>query len=297
MIEYDSHDWIPNVFIWRGSMGKKLFLRITVATAWAAIVTALFVSEKAHGLSDRPHQLIGVALGLLLVFRTNASYDRFWEGRRQWGNITNASRNLARIVSVHCGADPSLAREVLDWAAAFPYSAMHKLRGEQSLGDAAGWLGQPAVERVLAESHVPLATLRRVTERLRAARDAGHLSESAWLAADRHVSELMDAIGACERIHSTPLPFGYVVHLRRAIMLYCGTLPFALVSEFRWWTIAVVLFVSFVMLGIEEIGVEIEDPFGKDDNDLPIEQLCQDIATTLRGLGAPRSPGEQGTEQ
>ncbi len=297
MIEYDSHDWIPNVFVLRGSMGRKLSLRITVATAWAALVTALFVSERLHGLSDRPHQLIGIALGLLLVFRTNASYDRFWEGRRQWGNITNASRNLARIVSVHCAAVPAVSREILDWVAAFPYSAMHKLRGEQSLGDAASWLERPRVDAVLAEAHVPLATLRRVTERLRAARDAGHLSENAWLAADRHVSELMDAIGACERIHSTPLPFGYVVHLRRAIMLYCGTLPFALVSEFRWWTIAVVLFVSFVMLGIEEIGVEIEDPFGTDDNDLPLEKMCSGIATTVRDRSALRLPDQQGTEQ
>jgi putative membrane protein len=101
---------------------------------------------------------------------------------------------------------------------------------------------------------------------------------------DRNVQLLIDYMGACERIHKTPLPFAYVVHLRRALLLYCFSLPTGLVNDFGWWTVPANLFVAYTFYGIEEIGVQIEDPFGTDDNDLPLERISASIDATLAGF-------------
>jgi putative membrane protein len=104
---------------------------------------------------------------------------------------------------------------------------------------------------------------------------------------DNNVQLLIDYIGACERIHKTPLPFAYVVHLRRALILYCLTLPFALIESYGWSTVIDTLLIAYILFGIEEIGVEIEDPFGKDDNDLPLEQICATIERNLLSVIRP----------
>jgi putative membrane protein len=102
------------------------------------------------------------------------------------------------------------------------------------------------------------------------------------LSLDQNVQLLIDYMGGCERIHKTPLPFAYVVHLRRALIAYCFTLPFALLDQFEWGTIAAVLLIAYTLFGIEEIGVQIEDPFGSDDNDLPLKDICSTIEANLR---------------
>ena len=95
-------------------------------------------------------------------------------------------------------------------------------------------------------------------------------------------------MGGCERIHKTPLPFAYVVHLRRALVIYCFSLPFALVDLFDWkWAVILdTMFMSYVYFGIEEIGVEIEDPFGVDENDLPLEEICASISRNTLEVSA-----------
>ena len=110
------------------------------------------------------------------------------------------------------------------------------------------------------------------------------ISDYVMTALDQNVQALIDYIGGCERIHKTPLPFAYMVHVRRRLVLYCIALPFALVSDFGWETIPVSTVVAYVFFGIEEIGVEIEDPFGLDDNDLPLESICQTIDGNLEAL-------------
>jgi putative membrane protein len=224
------------------------------------------------------HMLIGTALGMLLVFRTNSSYDRFWEGRRMWGNIINESRNLARLGGVALRSVPELRGRMQSWLIAFPVTAMHHLRGRpQALGPATDRLPAEEVSRTLGSNHVPLAVAREITCSLEAAREQQAISEHVFVALDQNVQLLVDYLGACERIHRTPMPFAYMVHLRRVILIYCYSLPLALVRDFGWWTIPATFFVAFVLLGIEEIGVEIEDPFGDDDNDLPLESFCETI--------------------
>jgi putative membrane protein len=132
---------------------------------------------------------------------------------------------------------------------------------------------------------------RRLSEVFAEARKRGLISDYVQMTLDQNAQLLIDYMGACERIHRTPLPFAYVVHLRRALILFCSTLPFALLETFGWMMPVVTLVVTYIFLGIEEIGVEIEDPFGYDDNDLPLDRFCQTIETNLRGvLDRPMEP-------
>lgn len=284
MIHYDPHDWWSHFFDIRGSMLREIIGRVGACVLWSVAVTYFHLYIYPVGVPSTVHGLVGVALGLLLVFRTNSSYDRFWEGRKLWGSIVNESRNLARGACAYLKDDPDAAREVVRWAAAFPYAAMYQLRGRSDLGPLAGRLPAEDVDAVLAADHTPLAVARRISSLLARARDRGLISDYVMMALDQNVQLLIDYIGGCERIRKTPIPYAYMVHLRRALVLYCFTLPFALVREFAWGTVLDTLLVTYVFFGIEEIGVEIEDPFGEDANDLPLDDICATIERNTLSL-------------
>lgn len=290
MIDYDPHSWRPHLLDIKGSMVRQIFYRVLTCVVWAAAVTLVHHLLMPLAISERAHLFIGIALGLLLVFRTNSSYDRFWEGRKMWGGITNESRNLGRAAAVRLADAPDLLRSLLGWATAFPWATMHLLRGTPWTGPPPDLVPPAAAVATLKAEHVPLAVARRMSELLDLARRRGVLSDYAQVALDQNIQLLVDYLGACERIHRTPLPFAYVVHLRRALIFYCFTLPFALLSVFGWWTILVTLVLAYILFGIEEIGVEIEDPFALDDNDLPLERYCSRIEANLRDILA--SAGE-----
>jgi putative membrane protein len=269
MIHYDPHNWFSHLFDLKGSMVREIFGRVVACVIWAAGIVLLHRAWPWIAIPSTVHSLVGVALGLLLVFRTNSSYDRFWEGRKLWGAIVNESRNLARASRVLLKDDPNLMRQIVRWAAAFPYAAMQSLRGRNGFG--------PVALRLPLEE-------AEMTARLASARDRGLISDYVFVYLDTNVQLLIDYIGGCERIRKTPIPFAYMVHLRRALLLYCFSLPFALVQDYGWSTVLDTLLVSYVLFGIEEIGVEIEDPFGEDANDLPLEDICETIEKNILPL-------------
>lgn len=284
MLDYDPHDWRSHLFDVKGSMVREIFFRVLSCVLWSVAVVCFHKFVHPVALFQDGHVLIGVALGMLLVFRTNASYDRFWEGRKQWGAIINETRNLGRGVTVLLAADPELVRRILAWTSAFAWASMNQLRGTGDLGPFAANLDADEVATVQKAQHPPLAIACRISRLLDEARRRGLISDYQFVYLDNNVQVFVDYLGACERIHKTPLPFAYVVHLRRALILYCFTLPFALLDHFGWGTIAATLVLSYTLFGIEEIGVEIEDPFGADDNDLPLQRFCTTIDNNLQGL-------------
>lgn len=295
MIEYNPHDWRSHLLDIRGSLVREIFGRVSACVLWSAAVVALmrWLDYRSNGQIDHDleilqvpitaHTLLGAALSFLLVLRTNSSYDRFWEGRKLWGSIVNESRNLARLACVHLASDIPLRNQVVQWTIAFAYSCMHRLRHTPGLDEMQARLGDQAIVAAAAE-HVPLELARRISTLLRQAQQRGLIGEYVMMQIDQNVQLLIDYLGGCERIHRTPLPFAYMVHLRRAIIVYTFTLPFALYKDFGWLTIAVTFLVAYFFYGTEEIGVTIEDPFEKEDNDLPLEQICVTIDRNLSAL-------------
>jgi len=298
MVEYDPHHWSSHLFDIKGSLVREIVARVSSCTTWAIVVVLLDIVVRRQwpgatvAIPEAGHSLIGVALGLLLVFRTNTSYDRFWEGRKLWGSITNECRNLVRAGCVFLRADPALVRRLGLWTAAFPYALMYRLsRAPLRLGPSSVDLPEEEVRMVLQAEHVPLAVSMNITKTLAEAARSGLVSDYLTMMLDQNVQLLVDYMGACERIRNTPMPYAYVVHLRRALIVYCLTLPFALVKNFGWVTILITLVISYVMFGIEEIGVEIEDPFDEDANSLPMGTMCRTIQGNIHGMLA-----EQGIE-
>lgn len=284
MIQYDPHRWLDHLFDIKGSLIPEITLRVLSCFAWSVVVVAFDHHVRDVSIPATAHTLVGVALGMLLVFRTNASYNRFWEGRKLWGSLINETRNLARAVSVHLRGDPELMDHVIRWTGVFPFTVKNLLRQADGLGPIAETLPRAELDWVLRSEHPPLSIATRITARLVKARDRGLISDITLASLDHIVQLLVADLGGCERINSTPLPFAYMVHLRRVIIVYCFTLPFALVGEFGWVTIAATLGVAYTLFGIEEIGVEIENPFGNDANDLALEDFCAKIARNLLAL-------------
>lgn len=284
MIRYDPHRWRDHFFDIKGSLVKEISLRVLVCVAWSAVVVLIHRYVVNVGIPSLLHSLIGLALGLLLVFRTNASYDRYWEGRKLWGGIVNETRNLIAASSVHLADHPDLLKDLAKWTAAFPWTAMNSLRGGSGLGPLEAELPAESVREIYCAQHPALFVAAEMTRRLHRARKTGVITDVTEAALDRNTRLLIDYLGGCERIRNTPLPFAYVVHLRRALTIYCLTLPFALVVDYGWTTVLDVLFLTYTFFGIEEIGVEIEGPFGYDDNDLPLEEICETIRRNLFAL-------------
>lgn len=292
MIDYDGRRWLDVIFRARGSVLPRLLPR---SLAGAGIgVLARWVHD-AHGIHLSPiaHTMIGVALGLLLVFRTNASYDRYWEGRRLLGALVIAARDLVRQVTAwapgptHAGVR-ARARAL---ACAYFRAVAQSLRNENDDGTLAALLPDD-VRAAIANSRArPQIVARELTRTLDALRRAAGLTTAQELAMDRNVSVMTEAFAGCERIVRTPVPFAYAQHIKVFVVVFCYTAPFTMAEAMAWYTPLAAFFLCFALFGIDEIGVEIEDPFGRDPNDLPVDALATALEeTTLAVLADP--PGE-----
>lgn len=267
MIDYEARNWFGIVFRLDGSVLPRLLPRIFAATAVGGGAAWLYV-ERGAKVPTVAHTLIGVALGLLLVFRTNASYDRYWEGRRLLGAMVNRTRDLARQIA--CWVDDERARaELVRLVTLFYAVAAMTLRRERDLSK----LG----ERITAEERAALEPLNHRTPVVIAwigKRAASHLqNEQRLFAIDQNLTALNDCLGGAERILKTPIPFAYAQHIKTFVMLFVFTAPFAMAETMKWWTPLASGLLAFALLGIDEIGVEIEDPFGHDANDLPLDAI------------------------
>jgi ion channel-forming bestrophin family protein len=194
---------------------------------------------------------------------------------------------------VHLRSDAILQDSVIRWIGVFPYTVKNVLRETDGLGPIADELPKAEIEKVQHYEHPPLAVAKRITSLLVEARDKGLISDITLASLDQNVQLLVDYLGGCERIALTPLPFAYMVHLRRVMIVYCFTLPFALVDPFGWLTVPAILGVAYTFFGIEEIGVEIENPFGNDLNDLALEELCSKIAKNVLAISGHRREAEE----
>ena len=287
MTNYDARHWWRHLFKVKGSMLREIIARLALCVVWCAVVVVFHHRVRAVDIPITVHVLVGAAMGLLLVFRTNASYDRFWEGRKLWGGIVNETRNLIRASAEPLRDAKELHRTLAHWTAVFPWAVVRTLRSNHGdLGLFASELPKDEIDQVLAAKNPGVAVTQRMSAILGEARRRGIISDYVQMALDQNVQLLVDYQGGCERIHKTPMPFSYMVHLRRLLVIYCYTLPFVLVKDFGWVTIPAVFFSGFFFFGIEEIGVEIEDPFDGDSNDIPLKRISASVGETIKEMTA-----------
>lgn len=289
MIQYDPKNWLKVIFRVRGSVLPRLLPRI-VAAAGIGLLASVLLKEHGFKIPAVTHTLMGAALGLLLVFRTNASFDRWWEGRKLLGSMVNRSRDLVRQAKTLV-ADPSGkdALEVQRLVSAFYALMRQHLRGERDLDKIEGL----TKEELAALEHVknrPAVMGQWISAVLVRFADEGKLTEQRLQAMDANLTSFNDALGACERILRTPVPFAYAQHIKIFVTLFCLTAPFAMAETMRWYTSVASAVLSFAMFGIDELGVEIEDPFGYDPNDLPLDAVGHTIDATTKEIAEVSAP-------
>jgi putative membrane protein len=281
MIDYNPRKWWRVALQLRGTVAVRLWPRTLIAAAMGGLAAWLFVRHQL-GLPPLAHTLVGVALGLLLVFRTNASYDRYWEGRRLLGAMVNRSRDLARQIVAFVPEEdrPELGRHL---ALLYPLIRMH-LRAERDPA--------PLGERLRADERRELERARTppcqvaswISRRVARLAREGRLTPSELMLIDQNLTALIDALGGAERILRTPIPFAYAQHIKVFLSLFVFTSPFAMADAMGWYTPIAAAVLAFALFGIDEIGVEIEDPFGYDPNDLPLDRIGETIEADIAAL-------------
>jgi putative membrane protein len=267
----------------RGSFSPGLMRRVV---AFGLIATGLWVAHRYNPrieLNVGLYEISGAVIALILAFRTNTSYNRFWEGRTLWGSIVNASRNLGRVAQVHAAVEAPAARRLSMWVVVFAHAARRSLRGEADRPEIDRMLSEDCRAELAAHPHPPLFAAAQVSRALAEFARRGALDPVMAARAEEEVMVLVNCLGGCERIRKTPTPLGYVLLLRRMVALYLATLPLVLVQNLGFLTPVVTMMVAYSVLMIEALGQELDDPFGHDPNDLALSHICDTIERDLLG--------------
>lgn len=292
MVFQDRRNFWRDACAWQGSITP---LVIPYVLAFGLIATLLcvvaWVGEPLYGvkigLEIAPFEIAGAALGLLLILRTNAGYDRWWEARKLWGGIVNQSRNLVISALSYGPADPAWRERFVKWAATFAHVARCNLRGEPPAPEVAALVGQEGSAQIAASAHMPSFVALKLAELLREACDFYNMDRFAFLQVDRERAALIDHIGACERILKTPLPLVYAIKIRRFIALFLLTLPFALLHRLNaeWLVPLITMMVAYPLMSLDQIGIEVQNPFSKANlSHLPLGDISATIERNLIGL-------------
>jgi putative membrane protein len=282
MKAYDSHNWFRALAIHKSDTFRVLWPAVifvglfTAGAGW--LETNYFHISKTSYVNNLTvmHSLLGFAISMLLVFRTNSAYDRWWEGRKLWGQLVNVSRNTGRSRSPPC------CRRMTPRSA--PFTPASSANSRRNYGATCCWrrpVWKWTVSRTrrsptsTASKHVPAQVALLMQQRVvRAHREGLLTGDQLLIILDKELVQYMDICGACERIKNTPIPYSYSSFIKKFIVVYVHHLPFGFAFTLGWLAIPVVMFIFYVLASLELIAEEIEDPFGDDPNDLPMKRLA-----------------------
>jgi len=283
MIKYNPKIWFKHIISFNHSdtinkLWKEL-IALGIFTLGIAYIEIKYIgnTEKLSELMQ-VYSLIGFVLSLLLVFRTNTAYDRWWEGRKKWGELVNNSRNLAIKISALTD-DPEIKAYFKRMISNYVFAMKEHLREGVKLEELD--LTEEEKKELSQFDHKPNYIAQKMYAKLHAMKQSGRLTEENYIVIDVNLKTFSDIIGACERIKNTPIPYSYSMFLKKFIFIYVTTLPLAFVNTFGYYSSLVSIFVFYVLVSMEILAEEIEDPFGKDDNDLPTDDLCQKIKANV----------------
>jgi len=265
------------------TMRRLLYFTLSIGLLTALICAPILHLEITDELKMNPSvfSFLGIVLSILLVFRTNTAYDRWWEGRKQWGALVNNCRNLAILVqTAFPKEDPEtrhfMAVHISNFCIAFKEHLRDGTRLEEFIHVSAKEL-----EVYQSKDHVPNHIALEIQQHIHNAYRAEVIGPEDHRNMKEQWQSLLDILGACERIKKTPIPFSYAVHIRLFILAYTVLLPFALIATFEYWTVPLVMFIFYAFMGVQMMAEEIEDPFGLDCNDLPTGTIAHNIKNNV----------------
>lgn len=287
-MKLEKRPWFRTALKLRGSVIPTILPRVFLCGGFGFFISLLDFLNLPVSLPILSSIVPSIVLGLLLVFRTNTAYDRFWEGRKFWGNLVNTVRNLARQIWVAVDEkepqdfiEKKLALRLLP---AFAVAMKLHLRQEPVSAELERFLSPLQYQKLKSMNNPPLEIAFWIGDYLNKQYNRNCLDVYRLTAMQQLINHMVDALGGCERILKTPIPLAYAIHLKQLLLLYCLSLPFQLVEDLGWGTGLIVALVSFTLFGIEEIGIEIENPFGHDPNDLPLDAICATMQRNIDDL-------------
>jgi putative membrane protein len=293
MITYDSRNWLAALALHKADTFRALLpiLMLVGLFTWLVgyIETEYLRLSRQDFVSNLPsmHGLMGFAISMLLVFRTNTAYDRWWEARRQWGQLVNVSRNVAiKIGAILPPEDQQTRADFARLLGVFAQALTAHLRSEKTRLALDAAL-HPELEDLQPGMHVPAKIAALMHARVHRAYRSGAMTGDQLIALATDLGAFMDICGACERIKNTPIPYSYSSFLKKFIVIYSLTLPFGFVFTLGYIAIPVVMFIFYVLASLELIAEEIEEPFGMDTNDLPLDRMSEMIGANAQELLAP----------
>ena len=288
MIKYDPKSWFSLIFEFHKSdtfiqmfWVLLLFAAYTTAVVYAELHFSEWFTFKSTILV---HSLLGFVIGLLLVFRTNTAYERWWEGRKAWGQLVNDCRNLS--LKIHAIL-PSQNTEQRTFFATmignYPSLLKDHLRNDASGNDLEECAGFQKSELDNID-HKPNFLASKLHRRIHTLHRDGEINGDQLILIDKELKSLTDVLGACERIKNTPIPYSYNIFIKKFIFAYTLTMPFGLVNDFNYWAIPIATFTLYIFGSLELLAEEIEDPFGSDENDLPTDMLAIKIRQNVKEI-------------
>lgn len=301
MSDHTRHPFWREAFALQGSILPLVGPRVLIFGLLALAICAAgwlveWSCQVRIAVEVTPFELAGAVLGLLLVLRTNAGYERWWEARKLWGGFVDRSRNFIIGAMAYGPADASWREQVARWAASYPHIARHTLRGETPGAEVVNLLGPESSEQLARAGHMPSFVALRLADLLRDACERRGMDRFAFLQVDRERALLIDNYGGCERILNTPLPRVYSIKIRHFLFLFLITLPIALLHRLPadWLVPLVTMLVAYPLLSLDQIGVELENPFARENiSHLPLDGIATTIEGNVLGIWRKR-PGEVG---
>ena len=280
-LEYAS--FLRNALALKGSVTPKVFIRVICVVAYSMWISFLYHFIPSISLYIGPFEYAGFIMGLILAFRLNSCYERWWEARKIWGNVVNQSRNLAVIITNYCSAQDMLWKiKVTNYIIALPYLMKNNLRAQSSI-DEIRHLVEPSVYAMLEQvMHKPNALLSIIAKELHIYHMNQQLDSFSFLQAEEKRAFLLDCQGACERILKTPMPFVMVVKLKRFIFLFLIALPFAMVDVSVMISPLITGLVAYALFSLDQVGFELQNPFVEDRlSHLPLDAICETIEKNI----------------
>ncbi len=293
MINYNPKDWFTFIFrLHKADTFRQLFPLLIGICVYSWLVA--FLEIRVFQLSEKSfvknipvmHSLLGFAISMLLVFRTNTAYDRWWEGRKLWGALVNNSRNLAIKLSVILPdtekEQRAFFRKIIP---AYAYALHNHLKSEETRIELFETSESKHIFRHIDhEKHIPNQIALLMMKHIQQLYSEGKIDGNQLIVLNSELQSFTDICGACERIKNTPIPFSYSVFIKKFIFIYIMTLPFGYVFNLGYYVIPVVAFIFYVLASLELIAEEIEDPFGNDSNDVPTAKIAQNIHNHINEL-------------
>lgn len=285
MIIYNPKDWFTLIFQFHKSDTFRRLIPVLFFIglyAWIVVYTEL---HYLHITSKNPtvmHSILGFVLSMLLVFRTNSAYDRWWEGRKVWGSFVNNTRNLGLKLSALV-KDENEKIEFRLLITNYVFATKNHLR-QKFLANEVIETTSISTNELAETNHKPNVIAKMIYKRIFELNHSGKIHNEHLVVLNEEIKSLTDNCGACERIKNTPIPYSYNIFLKKIIFIYIISLPVFFGAEFGYATVPITIIVLYVFASIELIAEEIEDPFGEDDNDLPLDDICNRIKINMEEI-------------